>query len=336
MRAVVQRGYGGPEVYEVVEVAEPSAGPGEVLVGVRAASLHPDIWHVMAGRPYVMRLMGSGLRRPRWEIPGTDLAGVVAAVGPGVTGFAPGDEVYGESLRGHQWCNGGTFAGYAVVKEKALARKPEGLTMEEAAALPTAGLIAHQALFTEGQVKAGHRVLVNGAAGGVGSLVVQLARSVGASVTAVDLGHRLDGLAGLGAGRVIDGGREDYTAGAERYDVVVDIPGNRPFSAARRILGPGGVYVLVAHDHFGAAGGAWLGSVPRALGLTLASLWTPGLSGLQGAKPDAGRWSALAGIAAGGAVRPRVSEVLDLAEIRQAMGCMLGGKTPGRIVLRVS
>jgi NADPH:quinone reductase-like Zn-dependent oxidoreductase len=336
MRAVVQRGYGGPEVYEVGGVAEPSAGPGEVLVGVRAASLHPDIWHVMAGRPYVMRLMGSGLRRPRWEIPGTDLAGVVAAVGPGVTGFSPGDEVYGEALRGHQWCNGGTFAGYAVVKESALARKPEGLTMEEAAALPTAGLIAHQALFTEGQVKAGHRVLVNGAAGGVGSLVVQLARSVGASVTAVDLGRRLDGLAGLGAERVIDGGREDYTAGAERYDVVVDIPGNRPFSAARRILGPGGVYVLVAHDHFGATGGAWLGSVPRALGLTLASLWTPGLPGLRGAKPDPGRWSSLAGIAAGGAVRPRVSEVLDLAEIRQAMGCMVEGKTPGRIVLRVS
>ncbi len=336
MRAVVQRGYGGPEVYEVAEVAEPTAGPGEVRVEIRAASLHPDIWHVMAGRPYVMRLMGSGFRRPRWVIPGTDLAGVVAAVGPGTTRFAPGDAVYGESLRGHQWCNGGTFAEYAVVKEGALAKMPAGLTMEEAAALPTAGLIAHQALFAEGRVKAGHRVLVNGAAGGVGSLVVQLARSVGATVTAVDLGHRLDGLVELGAERVVDGGREDYTAGSGGYDVIVDIPGNRPFSAARRLLGPGGVYVLVAHDHFGRSGGALLGSVPRALGLSLAALWTSGLPGFRGAKADPGRWPDLVDRVANGAVRPRIGEVFGLAEIRQAMASLLEGKAPGRVVLRVS
>ncbi len=336
MRAVVQRGYGGPEVYEVREVPEPAVGPDEVLVRVKAASLHPDIWHVMTGRPYVLRLMGSGLRRPRWVVPGTDLAGEVVAVGSKVTRFGIGDEVYGESLRGHPWVNGGTFAELAAVKEKALARRPAGLGVREAAALPTAGLIAHQALFTEGRVRAGHRVLVNGAAGGVGSLVVQLARFVGASVAAVDLGHRLEGLTELGAERVIDGGSEDYTARPERYDVVVDIPGNRPFSAARRVLAPGGVYVLVAHDHFGTKGGDLLGSVPRALGLLLASLWSPGLPGLRGAAPDPERWPRLAELAARGAVCPRVTAEFGLADIREAMACLIEGKAAGRVVLRIS
>lgn len=334
MKAVVQRAYGGPEVYEIQDVPVPEPAPGEVLVGVKATSLHPDIWHVMAGRPYALRLMGSGLRRPRWQVPGTDLAGVVKAVGAGVTRFAPGDEVYGECLRDQHWQNGGTFAEYAVAKEPALARKPAGLSMAEAAALPTAGLIAHQAVFTEGQVKAGHRVLVNGAAGGVGSLVVQLARSVGAHVTGVELGPRLGALAELGVDEVIDGGREDYTARSERYDVIVDIPGNRPFSAARRVLASGGVYVLVAHDHFGARGGALLGSIPRALGLMFVSLWDRRLPGFRGARPDPGRWPALAAAASQGAVRPRVAREFALTEIRQAMECLVDGRTPGRIVLR--
>jgi NADPH:quinone reductase-like Zn-dependent oxidoreductase len=260
----------------------------------------------------------------------------VVAVGAGVTRFGPGDEVYGESLRGHLWQNGGTFAELAVVREKALARRPAGLGVREAAALPTAGLIAHQALFTEGRVRAGHRVLVNGAAGGVGSLVVQMARFVGASVAAVDRGHRLEGLTELGAELVLDGGREDYTARPERYDVVVDIPGNRPFSAVRRLLAPGGVYVLVAHDHFGTEGGALWGSVPRALGLLLASLWSPGLPGFRGAAPDPERWPRLAELAARGAVCPRVTAEFDLADIREAMACLIEGKAAGRVVLRVS
>ncbi|MEX2619134.1 MAG: alcohol dehydrogenase catalytic domain-containing protein, partial [Egibacteraceae bacterium] len=179
MRAVVQLGYGGPpEVLEVRELDLPSLGDDEVLVRVRAASVHPDVWHVVTGLPRVLRLMGSGVRRPRDVVPGTDVAGEVESVGAGVTRFRPGDEVFGETLRGMQWRNGGAYAEYVAVAEDALAAKPSQVTFEQAATVATAGLIALANLPDQGR-RGAERVLVNGAGGGVGAIAVQLARSWG-------------------------------------------------------------------------------------------------------------------------------------------------------------
>ena len=161
-----------------------------MLIRVRAASVHPDVWHVVAGRPAVLRLMGSGVRRPKDKVPGTDVAGVVESVGAAVTRFRPGDEVFAETIRGVQWRNGGAFAEYATAPEEGVAIKPPGVSFEEAAAVPTAGLIALNNL-PQRRVPPGHRVLVNGAAGGVGAIAVQLAKAYGAQVTGVDHTRKL-------------------------------------------------------------------------------------------------------------------------------------------------
>jgi NADPH:quinone reductase-like Zn-dependent oxidoreductase len=186
MRAVVQTGYGKPsEVLEVRELDRPPVGDDQVLVRVRAASVHPDVWHVVMGLPRVLRMMGSGLRRPKDVVPGTDMAGQVESVGSRVTRFGPGDEVFGETIRGMQWRNGGAYAEYVVVDGDALALKPSNVTFEQAATVPTSGLITLQNLPDLGRRPGGQRVLVNGAGGGVGEMAVQLARSSGAHVTVV-------------------------------------------------------------------------------------------------------------------------------------------------------
>ena len=164
MLAIVQDSYGSADVLQLREIPAPVVGDREVLVRVRAASVHPDVWHVLTGRPYVLRIMGAGVRRPRNRVPGTDVAGRVEAVGRRATRFRPGDEVFGECVRGHQWHNGGAFAEYVAVRERALARKPARLTFEQAAAVPTSGLLALQGVRDQGGVLAGQRVLVNGAA----------------------------------------------------------------------------------------------------------------------------------------------------------------------------
>ncbi len=199
MKAIVQRAYGSENVLSVEDVPMPEVGVGEVLVQVHAASLHADIWHVLTGRPYPMRLMGGGLRRPKVPIPGIDLAGRVEAVGPGVTQFEPGDDVYGECVRGIQWKNGGAFAEHASVLAKDLATMPERLTYVEAAAVPTSGLIALQTVRDEGKLQSGQRVLINGAGGAVGSFAVQLAKAYGGEVTAVDAAGQARGTAIVGS-----------------------------------------------------------------------------------------------------------------------------------------
>jgi NADPH:quinone reductase-like Zn-dependent oxidoreductase len=182
----------------------PAVGAGDVRVRVRAASLHPDVWHVVTGRPAVLRLMGAGRTRPRQPIPGTDMAGVVEAVGPQVTRFRPGDAVFGETIPAMQWVNGGAFAEYVSVPEHLLALKPANVTFEQAASVPTAGYIALLNLPDLRQVGPGRRVLVNGAGGGVGTLVVQIAKAHGAHVTAVDTAGKLPMLRALGADVVVD------------------------------------------------------------------------------------------------------------------------------------
>lgn len=335
MKAVIQNAYGGPEVYAIGELPVPQPGAGEVRVRVHAASLHPDIWHVMVGYPYVLRVMGSGLMRPRQPIPGTDLAGTVDAMGPSVTRLQVGDRVFGEAAIGHQWKNAATFAEYACVRESALATIPAEASFEEAAALPTAGFIALQVVRGEGRVSRGQRVLVNGAGGGVGSLAVQMASALGAEVTAVDDVRKHGLLREFGASQCIDYREQDYTHGNPRYDVIIDIPCNHPFERNRRVLRSDGVYVMVGHDGYGASSGQWFGSVPRAIGLLVRSLWNHQLPGLRGALPAPDRLETLRTFLELGQVRPRIGRTFALDDIRQAMTTMIEGETVGRIVLTV-
>jgi NADPH:quinone reductase-like Zn-dependent oxidoreductase len=178
MKAIVQEKYGSPiDVLELQVIDKPVVMDDEVLVRVHAASVHPDVWHLVRGMPYVLRLMGAGLLRPKNSVPGTDVAGHVESVGKNVTHFQQGDGVFGETIKGYQWTNGGAYAEYVSVAEDSLALKPANITFEEAAAVPTSGLIALQNLPNEGRLHQGQRVLVNGAGGGVGVLAVQLAKA---------------------------------------------------------------------------------------------------------------------------------------------------------------
>jgi NADPH:quinone reductase-like Zn-dependent oxidoreductase len=271
MKAIVQKAYGDVDVYSLAEVPSPVPAADEVLIKVRAASLHADVWHVMTGLPRVLRIMGSGLARPRQPIPGTDVSGVIVATGESVTRFKVGDEIFGETLRGGlQWMNGGAFAQYVACPVTALALKPTGVTFESAAAVPTSALIALNNLRDIGRLTAGQHVLINGAGGGVGSQAVQLARALGAEVTAVDSGQKQDLLHGLGANHVIDFEQVDFTKGNVRYDLIFDIPGNHPYKICKRVLKPSGVYVLVGHDRYDhKMKRGWLGLIPHMVGMMM-------------------------------------------------------------------
>ncbi|ACQ81939.1 Alcohol dehydrogenase zinc-binding domain protein [Beutenbergia cavernae DSM 12333] len=333
MRAVVQDGYGRPDRLRVENLPVPQPAADEVLVRVRASSLHPDVWHVVAGRPLVLRLMGAGVRGPRQVVPGTDLSGEITAVGSGVTGLAVGDDVFGETLRGIQWVNGGAWAEYAVAPAAALARKPDGVTHEQAASVPTAGLIALANLPDRGRSLAGQRVLVNGAAGGVGSIVVAVAVASGATVTAVDAADRLEMVRSLGVDRVLDYRVEDFTAGPDTYDLIVDIPGNHSYAACRRVLTPQGRYVLIGHDGYGSYGHRWLGGVPRQLGLMARAPFSRHLDAgvTQPAKADS--MADLRALLEDGRLRPAVGRTYPLEEAAQALAALASGSVHGRIVL---
>ena len=335
MRAIVQDAYGALDALSLREVARPDPAEDEVLIRVRAASVHPDVWHVVAGRPAVLRLMGSGVRRPKDRVPGTDVAGVVESVGAAVTRFRPGDEVFAETIRGVQWRNGGAFAEYATAPEEGVALKPPGVSFEEAAAVPTAGLIALNNL-PQRRVPPGHRVLVNGAAGGVGAIAVQLAKAYGAHVTGVDHTRKLALVSSLGADRVIDYTSEDYTRGGERWDLIFDVPGNHSFSETRRALEPDGSYVLIGHDAFGAAGHHWLGSIPRLLGLVVRSAVVPELRGGSFRSPDKRQlMTTLTRFLETGELRMVIDRTFPLSETAAALRYLVSGQPVGRVVIVV-
>ena len=337
MKAVVQTRYGEPhEVLEVREVDEPRVGEREVLVRVRAASVHADVWHVVRGYPWILRLMGSGLRRPSPAVPGTDLAGTVEAVGPGVTRFAPGDAVFGESRGGSQWTNGGAWAELAAVPEDELALKPEGVSFEQAASVPTAGNIAIANLRGRASVQPGQRVLVNGAAGGVGSVALQIAKARGARVTGVDHTDKLDLLRSLGADEVIDYTRQDATdgSGGARYDLVFDVASTMKPSACKHVLTPHGVYVVIGHDHYGTLGRRLFGSVPQMIwlmvrGLVDRHLPRPDFS--LPAKPEV--MAELHGLLTAGALTPAVDRTFPLDAAAEALGYLQTGRAAGKVLL---
>lgn len=332
---MVQDRYGPvDEVLHLREVAMPPIADDEVLVRVQAASVHPDVWHVVTGRPYVLRLMGAGLRRPKYVIPGTDMAGHVESVGRSVTRFRPGDEVFGESHRGFQWRNGGTFAEYVAVPEEVLEIKPPDVTFEQAATVPTAGIIALHNLQNGQRLHAGQRVLINGAGGGVGSIAVQFAKAVGAHVTGVDRAEKLEMLRSLGADDVIDYTREDVTRSGRRFDLIFDVASNLSLSASKRALTPGGIYVLIGHDHFGAARGRVLGSLPQALGQMALSPFIAHLPAPNFAPPRKQQaMRILRELLEEGKLTPVIDRVFPLGEVALALRHLETGDAIGRIVI---
>ncbi|WP_251057359.1 NAD(P)-dependent alcohol dehydrogenase [Streptomyces sp. ISL-94] len=246
-------------VLQLRNISAPKPGKGEVLIAVRAAAVDAGVWHLMSGRPYLLRLMGYGVRAPKVRVRGREVAGRVEAVGEGVTAFRVGDEVFGI-------CEG-SFAEYTSARQDKLAHKPAGLPLEQAAALPTSGLTALQALRDAGRVRSGQRVLVIGAAGGVGTFAVQLAKAYGAHVTGVCSTGKTELVRSLGADETIDYTREEFADGTRHYDLVLDTAGGRTLTHLRRALTPRGTLVIVG----GEGGGRWLGGIDRVLRAVLLS-----------------------------------------------------------------
>ena len=337
MRAMVQEVYGPHrEVLHLREIEAPLPGDGQVLVRVRATSVHADVWHAVNGVPYVLRLMGSGLRAPKQQVPGTDLAGEVVAVGPGAGRFATGDRVFGEVTASNQWSNAGTFAEFAAVDESLLARIPDDLSFEQAAAVPTAALIALANLRDVGRVRAGQRVLVNGAGGAVGVWAVQLATAFGARVSAVDVPAKLDLLRDLGAEHVIDCTRADFTTMGIRYDVVFDIVSRARFRQVRRALEPDGTFVLIGHDQYGSSGHRVLGSLGRMLPLLAISPVVPQLPGIRSGPSREESWATVVDLLGSGRIHAVVDErTFPLEQAADAIDYITTGAAKGRVILTV-
>jgi NADPH:quinone reductase-like Zn-dependent oxidoreductase len=334
MQAIVQNSYGSARDLTLQEVAMPQVGENDVLVRVRAASLHPDVWHAVAGWPFILRLMGAGLRRPKNPIPGTDMAGVVDSIGAGVTRFAPGDEVFGETVAANSWANGGAFAEYVAVSQDLLALKPGNVTFEQAASVPASGFIALQNLPHESELGNGREVLVNGAGGGVGAIALQIVKSYGATVTAVDSPNKLDMLRSLGADRVIDYTRSDFTQGEQRYDFIFDVPGNHSFAECRRVLTADGRYVPIGYQHYGRSGGRILGLVPYFLCLMLVARFRPQLGTGNRSKPDkTGTIEILRELLASARLTPIIDSTFRLSQIHEAFRHLTADELHGKVIL---
>lgn len=265
MEAFVLRSYGSPDALERTDIDKPVPGDGEVLVRVRATSVQPYDWHFMRGEPYIARLMGGGpgLRRPKIGILGADVAGQVEATGKGTTEFRPGDEVFAMPKQGG-------FAEYVCVRESELAPKPRNLSFEQAAAVPMAANTALLGLRDQGRIQPGQKVLVNGASGGVGTFAVQIAKAFGGEVTAVCSSRNVDLVRSLGADEVIDYTKADFTRNGQRYDLLLDIAGNRPGEARRRALTRRGTYVAV-----GGPASRWLQPAGRIFSTLAVSPFVP-------------------------------------------------------------
>lgn len=322
MRAAVQLRYGPPSVLHVAQVARPRPGPGDVLVRVAAAAVHPGDYFVTTGEPYVLRLV-FGLRRPRQGIPGRDLAGVVAAVGTDVDTVRPGDEVFG-------WSTTGTLADYACVPAGHLAPVPAAVSTVEAAAVPTSALAALRAMRDVGRVGPGRSVLVVGASGGVGSFAVQIATALGAEVTGVCSTPNVDLVRSLGADDVIDYTASDFTASGRRYDVILDNVEAGPLAATRRVLAPRGT-LIPNSGH----GGRWIGPLGRIAGARLRSAVTR-----QRLRPFTSVEKHedlvfLADLLATGWIRPVVDRTYRLDEAAEAVRHVGAGHTRGKVVVTV-
>ena len=324
MKAIVQERYGTADVLEFRDIEEPAVRDDDVLIRVRAAGCGPDVWHFMAGMPYIARA-SIGLRGPKVPVRGWDVAGTVEAVGANVTRFAPGDEVMGTAEQG-------SFAELASTPADKLVAKPASLTFEEAAALPISGVTALRAVRDEGMVRAGQRVLVVGASGGVGSLAVQVAKGFGATVTGVCSTGKTDLVRSLGADEVIDYTREDFTDGSRRWDLIVDTAGRRSLSTLRRALTEKGTLVIVGGD----GGGQWTGGFFRGmLRAPLVSLFVgQRLRGLA-TKIEQDDLVTLTQLVEAGTLAPIIDRTYPLIEAPDAISYLAQGHAAGKIVITV-
>lgn len=336
MKAVVQRRYGPAEqVLTLEECPVPVPKDNEVLVRVRAASMHPDIWHVVEGVPLALRLFGNGLLEPSRLIPGTDLSGRIEALGTQATRFAVGDDVFGESVQ-LGWWNGGAYAEYVAVPESYLERKPDNITFEQAAVVPTSGFIALSNLGLDRSF-ANAEVLINGAGGCVGQLAIQIVRAGGGHVTAVDCEAKLGFLRDLGANAVVDYRRDDVTRRNERYDFILDVASTLSHGEYKRILAPNGIYVPIGHAQFGKArgrmGGRVVGSLPYFISRMIRAAVNPRSRDsvtLPSKQQVMGRFKSLI---ESGDVRPVVTRTFGLASVAAAIRCMEDETVLGRIVI---
>lgn len=323
MKAIVQDVYGSADVLELRDIAPPTPREGEVLIRVRAAGVDQGVWHLMTGLPYLVRLFGYGLKRPKVPVRGREVAGIVEAVGAGVTRFAAGDEVYGT-------CDG-SFAEYVCAKEDKVARKPANLSFEEAAAAPISAVTALQAVRDAGEVTVGQKVLIIGAGGGVGSFAVQLAKAFGAEVTGVCSPGKVELVRSLGADAVIDYTKSGIAGSGVLYDVILDTAGNRPLSVLRRALAPKGTLVIVG----GEGGGKLTGGFERSLGAPFVSLFSgQKFKGLV-SKETYLDLEALTSLVEAGSVKPAVDKVFPLAEAPAAIRYLHEGRSRGKVVVTV-
>lgn len=323
MKAIVQDRYGSADVLKLGEVDKPQPAENEVLVRVHAAGVDAGVWHEMTGLPYLIRIMGYGLRGPRRRVRGYDCAGRVEAVGGSVTELEVGDEVFG-------LCRG-TFAEYSCGKENRLELKPANLSFEQAAAVPTSALTALQGLRDHGKVQAGQSVLVIGASGGVGTFAVQLAKAFGAEVTGVCSTAKVDLVQAIGAGRVIDYKREEITKTGRCWDLILDIGGNRSLEQLRRALDPQGTLVIIG----GEEGGRWLGGTDRWLRALLLSPFVGHNLRAFVAKGDKHDLQFLKEQIEAGRVTPVVDRTYPLSEVPEAVRYFEAGQARGKVVITV-
>jgi NADPH:quinone reductase-like Zn-dependent oxidoreductase len=323
MQAIVQDAYGSADALELREIDQPGIGDHEVLVRVHAAGVDRGVWHLMTGRPYLMRVIGYGFRAPRHAVRGREVAGRVEAVGAGVTRFRPGDEVMGIAE--------GSFAEYAAVPQGKLARKPANLSFEQAAAVPVSASTALQALRDQGRLQPGQKVLVIGASGGVGTFATQIAKAFGAEVTGVCSTAKVDLVRSIGADHVVDYTREDVADTGVRYDLILDIGGNRPLSRLRRALAPRGTLVLVG----GEDGGRWTGGMQRQLWAGATSRFRRQRLRMLVTRERSQDLEALTELIEAGKVTPVVDRTYPLRQAPDAVRHLEGGHARGKVVVTV-
>lgn len=325
MHAAVMERYGGPDLVRIADVRRPIAGPDEVLIEVHATAICRGDVHLLTGVPYVVRLAGYGLVRPRFRIPGQNVSGRVVTVGARVTDFRPGDDVFGEIPRG-------AFAELVAAPARLLASKPKTISHQEVATVPVSGLTALQALRDAGELRPGQSVLVNGASGGVGTFAIQIAKAMGAEVTAVCGTRHVEAVRALGANRIVDYTREDFAAMGHAHDVMLDLAGNRSLAACKRALTLRGTYVACGQLE----GGNWLGPIPHMLRVTLAGPLSSQTTRPFLARPKRDDLLELARMIDAGQIRPVIDRRYPLARIAQALAHVAGGHGHGTTVVEVT
>ena len=315
MKAIVALKYGSPDVLELVDVEKPTPKDYQVLVKVHAASVNAYDWHMLEGKPFLARLMGGGLLKPRNKMPGSDIAGRIEAVGSNVKEFHVGDGVFG-------FCVGG-FAEYACAREDLLVLKPANVTFEEAAATPLAGLTALQGLRDKGKIQPGQKVLINGASGGVGTFAVQIAKSFGAEVTAVCSTGKMDTARSIGADHVIDYTKEDFTRSGQRYDLILATAGHHSIFDYKRALSPKGIYIFV--------GGSRIIQT-MTLGPLISKMGNKKM-GFFIMKPNKKDLVFMKDLLEAGKVKPVIDRRYPLSEVPEALRYLEEGHATGKIVI---